>query len=43
VFNRRFFAVAGGKLILVTFNSFGDELEKRKLQIERSINSVIIK
>ena len=43
IFNRRFFAVAGNKLVQVTYNSFGDDMEKRKLQIEQSINSVIIK
>jgi len=43
VYNKRFFAVVGNKLILVTYNSYGEELEKRKLQIEQSINSVIIK
>lgn len=43
IFNRRFFAVVGSKLILVTFNSYGADMEKRKLQIEQSINSVAIK
>jgi hypothetical protein len=42
VFNKRFYAVVKSKMILVTFNSFGDKLEKRKQQIEESINSLII-
>lgn len=44
VFNRRFFAVVNGQLIMVAFNSStAVEIEKRKLQIEESINSVLIK
>jgi len=43
VLNKRFFAVANGKLIMVSFNATEAELEKRKPQIEQSINSVLIK
>lgn len=42
VFNRRFYAIVGGKLVLVSFNAYGEDSEKRKLQIEQSINSVVI-
>ncbi len=30
IFNRRFIAVAGSKLILITFNTTSDDLEKRQ-------------
>ncbi len=43
VFNRRFFAVVRGRLILVKFTFYGNKQEKRIPQIEQSINSVIIK
>jgi hypothetical protein len=43
IFNRRFFAVVNGKLIMAAFNSsIAAEIEKRKQQIEESINSVTI-
>jgi hypothetical protein len=43
IFNKRFFAVVSGKLIMVSFNATDVELAKRKPQIEKSINSVLIK
>jgi len=42
IFNKRFLAVVKSKMILVTFNSFGNNSDKRKQQIEESINSLII-
>jgi hypothetical protein len=43
ILNKRFFAVANGKLLMVSFNATEAELPKRKPQIEQSINSVLIK
>ncbi len=43
VLNKRFFAVVNQKIVMVTFNATEAELKKRELQIETSINSVVIK
>lgn len=43
IFNRRFFAVAGGKLVSASFNTTDEDLEIRKAVIEACIRSVLIK
>jgi len=43
ILNRRFFAVAGGKLIMGTFNCTESESRTRLPQIDESINSIQIK
>jgi hypothetical protein len=43
ILNKRFFAVVNNKLVMISFNSTEAELAIRKLQIEESIKSVIIK